>query len=316
MPKEITQFRCLLISPGDVEAERDAITKLVESWNAQIGKNLNVNIDLTKWETHSTPDMSEGPQDVLNRQIVDDCDLGIAIFWSRIGSPTKGYISGSVEEIERLLKINKRVLVYFCEKPIPQNSLKDDQFNKLQRLKGEFSERGLLNTYSTISELTEKVQFHITNVITSIVSQSLGIRDDSTTSKSTDNDLPKPKLNVFLQLGFISDVLSGIQDIFSVTVQNASRQVVYLRNVYLKLKDERVLVLRRDAVTMEYQQKRILHPGESFSFNIDPKQIFAKIDPSSLISAGVKDEIDRTYETNPEHFAKVIKTAYLMYKKK
>lgn len=316
MPKEITQFRCLLISPGDVEAERDAITKLVESWNAQIGKNLNVNIDLTKWETHSTPDMSEGPQDVLNRQIVDDCDLGIAIFWSRIGSPTKGYISGSVEEIERLLKIKKRVLVYFCEKPIPQNSLKDDQFNKLQQLKGEFSERGLLNTYTTISELTEKVQFHITNVITSIVNQSLGIRDDSTTSKSTDNDLPKPKLNVFLQLGFISDVLSGIQDIFSVTVQNASRQVVYLRNIYLKLKDERILVLRRDAVTMEYQQKRILYPGESFSFNIDPKQIFAKIDPSSLISAGVKDDIDRTYETNPEHFAKVIKTAYLMYKKK
>ncbi len=315
MPKKITQFHCLLISPSDVEAERDAITKLVESWNAQIGKNLNVNIDLTKWKTHSTPDMSKSPQDVLNRQIVDDCDLGIAIFWSKVGSPTKGYISGSVEEIERLLKNDKRVLVYFCERPVPQNFLKNNQFNKLQQLRRDFAERGLFNTYTEISQLTQKVQFHITNVITSIVNQSLGIKDDSITSKSTDSNLPKPKLNVFLQLGFVSDVLTGLQDIISLTVQNTSRQVVYLRNVYLKLKDERILVPRRDAVTMAYQQKRILHSGESFSFNIDPEQIFAKINPKSLIGAGVKDDIDRTYETNPEHFAKAIKTAYLMYKK-
>jgi len=40
MPQQITEYKCLLISPGDVTAERDALTEVVQSWNAEIGRAL------------------------------------------------------------------------------------------------------------------------------------------------------------------------------------------------------------------------------------------------------------------------------------
>src|SRR5438045_1658210 len=99
MPQQIIEYRCLLISPGDVAEERDALTKLVNDWNAQIGCGLGVRVELVRWESHATPDMSGPPQEVINTQLLGDCDLGIAVFWSRLGTPTSTHPSGSVEEV-------------------------------------------------------------------------------------------------------------------------------------------------------------------------------------------------------------------------
>src|SRR5437867_1957784 len=114
MPQQISEYRCLLISPSDVTEERDALTNMVQSWNAQIGGALNVRVELLRWESHATPDMTRQPQTVLNEQLLETCELGIAVFWSRIGTAMQDYESGSVEEIDRLLKRGVRVLVYFC----------------------------------------------------------------------------------------------------------------------------------------------------------------------------------------------------------
>jgi hypothetical protein len=120
---KITEYRCLLISPSDVAQERDALTDLVNGWNAQIGRALNVRVELVRWETHASPDLQGPPQSVLNRQLLGDCHFGIALFWSRIGTPTSSYRSGSDEEIRRLLDAGVRVLVYFNRSPIPQDNL-------------------------------------------------------------------------------------------------------------------------------------------------------------------------------------------------
>src|SRR5205807_8690783 len=98
MPNQIVEYRCLLVSPSDVLEERNALTQMVNLWNAQIGRGLNVRVELVRWESHSTPDLSGPPQAVLNQQLLESCDIGIAIFWSRIGSPTDTNESGSVEE--------------------------------------------------------------------------------------------------------------------------------------------------------------------------------------------------------------------------
>jgi hypothetical protein len=58
MPRQTIEYRCLLISPGDVSAERDALTELVNRWNAQIGRGLNARVELVRWESHATPDMT------------------------------------------------------------------------------------------------------------------------------------------------------------------------------------------------------------------------------------------------------------------
>src|SRR5687767_4662115 len=100
MSRSLTEYQCLLISPGDVTQERDAVSEVVAHWNGQIGKALGCRVELVKWETHETPDASDEPQKILNGQFVDTCDLGIAAFWARIGSSTTTHPSGSAEEID------------------------------------------------------------------------------------------------------------------------------------------------------------------------------------------------------------------------
>ena len=99
MPTPIIEYRCLLISPSDVLEERDALTSLVQRWNAQVGTGLNARLELVRWEFHATPDLSDTAQNVINAQLLESCDLGIAVFWSRLGTPTPTYPSGSIEEI-------------------------------------------------------------------------------------------------------------------------------------------------------------------------------------------------------------------------
>ncbi|WP_353622123.1 hypothetical protein [Halocella sp. SP3-1] len=59
------------------------------------------------WETSAFPESGKRPQALLNKQIVNDSDAAIAIFWTRFGTPTEEYDSGTEEEIEKMLKSDK-----------------------------------------------------------------------------------------------------------------------------------------------------------------------------------------------------------------
>jgi hypothetical protein len=99
---KIELLQCLIISPGDVAEARTAISNAIAFWNAQVGRGREVRIEPVMWEVHSRPDVGDHPQAIINRQLVDDCNFGLAVFWTRLGSPTKEYASGSVEEINRV----------------------------------------------------------------------------------------------------------------------------------------------------------------------------------------------------------------------
>jgi hypothetical protein len=174
MARTVSELRCLLISPGDVDAERAAVSEVVDRWNAQVGESLGARVNLVRWETHSVPDASGAPQHVLNRQIVDGCDFGIAVFWGRLGSPTASQPSGSVEEIERLRARGARVLIYFSTKDIAQAALRDDQFKRLQAFKQKMQREGLLGAYGSISHLREQVQLHLTSVVAELLERQRG----------------------------------------------------------------------------------------------------------------------------------------------
>src|ERR1700674_5809828 len=112
MPKSVTEYRCLIISPGDVVEERQAVVDVIHRWNASVGANRGIRVEPVRWETHAHPDMSGPAQANVNEQIVDDCDFGIAVFWSRVGTPTAEYGSGSIEEVERLVARGAKVMLY------------------------------------------------------------------------------------------------------------------------------------------------------------------------------------------------------------
>jgi hypothetical protein len=91
-------LRVFLASPGDVREERDVAERVSADLNKIIGRHLQWQIDLHKWEDKS-PSMGR-PQSIINPD-VDQCDLFVGLLWEHWGHPTGIYSSGFEEEFER-----------------------------------------------------------------------------------------------------------------------------------------------------------------------------------------------------------------------
>jgi len=121
MARNTIVFRVLIASPSDVARERKVLAQSFERWNAAHSASMGVMLEPIQWETHAHPAVGDYPQGIINRQIVDDSDIVVGVFWSRLGTPTPVAASGTVEEIERLRARGKRVLLYFSSADLPQN---------------------------------------------------------------------------------------------------------------------------------------------------------------------------------------------------
>ena len=153
MPRALLTYRCLVISPSDVPEHRDAVERAIHAWNAHTGPMLNARIEPVRWESHARPQIGSGPQagsaeqaDRGGRRLRHRVLLGPA---RHADGRTRQ--SGSVEEIEQLLKRGAPVMVYFCTAPVPQDTLKKDptQFGRLQELRKRYEKRGILWPYAT-----------------------------------------------------------------------------------------------------------------------------------------------------------------------
>jgi hypothetical protein len=109
-----------LCGPGDVAKEIAIAQEVVTEWNLHHGESRGFWIKHQHWLTDSHPDLRERAQAVINRQMVDDSDIIVAVFWSRFGTSTGAAASGTEEEIRRGIKLSRRVMVYFSElEPLP-----------------------------------------------------------------------------------------------------------------------------------------------------------------------------------------------------
>jgi hypothetical protein len=100
MPRNATIYRVLIASPSDVFEEREAARNVIYNWNASHSANMSIMFEPVLWETHVTPELGDRSQSIINRQIVDDSDILIGMFWTRVGTPTGTFESGTVDEIE------------------------------------------------------------------------------------------------------------------------------------------------------------------------------------------------------------------------
>ena len=91
MPKQVIEYCCLLISPGDVAEERDALTELVNNWNAQIGKSL--------LEPGQSRKISLNPLEFTDAQLTD---FGCVIMEDQIGRVFRSDTAEMAEVIERV----------------------------------------------------------------------------------------------------------------------------------------------------------------------------------------------------------------------
>jgi len=296
MAKTIVEFRCLLISPSDVEAERGALSEVVGLWNAQIGAALGAKIDLVRWETHGIPDASGSAQAILNRQIVDGCDFGIAVFWARLGGPTAEYESGSVEEIQRLRERGAQVMIYFSTAPVPQTLLTDGQFKNLSEMKAKLQAEGLLGSYISIGDLREKVMLNLTSVVSALLESQRG-QPSPVTIRPALLTAPTPDVRILVYPAETYPPTPGIKHLLGIRVQNYSPVVVLIAGISILKTSNRALWLYRDAVTGIEQRRQPLRPGESLLWSASGDALLLDGPIEEFTDVVVQDDIGREYRS-------------------
>lgn len=161
MPKNITQYDLLISCPSDVQDEILLIDDVVNQFNTQFTDTLGIAIRTKHWSKNSYAQSGGTPQSLLNKQFVNDCDAAIAIFWTRFGTPTDKYESGTEEEIENMLSSGKQVFMYFSDKPLPPSLQNPDEYAKVQNFRNKYKSKGLYFTYSTDEKLKNMLFAHL-----------------------------------------------------------------------------------------------------------------------------------------------------------
>jgi hypothetical protein len=172
-----TVVHVMVASPSDVPQERVIVRDVIAEWNAIHAKDRKTVLLPLGWETHSTPEMGDRPQAIINGQLLKDADLLVAMFWTRIGSPTGVANSGTVEEIEEHIQTGKPVMIYFSSAPVRPDSIDEKQYAALKAFKQSLREKGLFEEYESLSDFRGKFTRHLAQKIISrfpVLSQSSG----------------------------------------------------------------------------------------------------------------------------------------------
>jgi len=161
-------WKVMIASPKDVAAERQVIREAINDWNAANSEqddDRSVVLLPVSSETNATPEMGDRPQAILNRQILKECDLLVAVFWTRLGSPTGVAPSGTVEEIQKHLSSHKHAMIYFSNAPVPPNAIDPDQYHALMQFRKECFQHGLCDSYESVPDFRAKFSRHLATIM-------------------------------------------------------------------------------------------------------------------------------------------------------
>lgn len=156
MPFNSRAYRVLIASPSDVEEEREIAVRVIQEWNDLYAYTRGVVLLPLRWETHSAPEYGTRPQEVINRAIVDQCDLLVGIFWTRIGTPTGVADSGTLEEIARVARAGKPIMLYFSKVGVDPDRIDLQQLDRLNAFKSATYPNALTESYKSHIEFRDK----------------------------------------------------------------------------------------------------------------------------------------------------------------
>ncbi len=158
MPYSATAVKVMIASPTDVLSEKSLVRDVIAEWNAIYSESTRIVLMPVAWDTHYSPDVTGTPQQAISRQVLAGCDLLIATFWTRIGSPTGKSSSGTVEEIREHIAAGKQAMIYLSSVPVLPDTIDEEQFAALQAFKAECVQKGIwVQPYETLAEYRQVV---------------------------------------------------------------------------------------------------------------------------------------------------------------
>lgn len=165
MPKALTRYTVLLSAPGDAAHECEIADEELRNINRTHSGETGIDFYPTDWRRDSRADSGDEPQKLLNRQIVEDADIILAIFKERFGTPTSQYGSGTEEEIMLGIEMGKTVLVYFWEPGdnfVPRDAA---QFAKIAELKKSLQSKTVYKAFTDDAKLGSLIRHDFTKLL-------------------------------------------------------------------------------------------------------------------------------------------------------
>lgn len=109
-------YYIMIASPSDMQEARKKVAETIDSWNQELGFERRLFFRVLRWEEDVVPEVTgKDGQTNINEQLCDKSDIVLALFGKKLGTPTKCYPSGTVEEIEVHIKQGKLAYVLFAE---------------------------------------------------------------------------------------------------------------------------------------------------------------------------------------------------------
>ena len=169
MPNNIIVYDWLISCPADVAEYVDMLEKEVLHFNNFFGRSNNIIVRTRHWSKDSYSEFGNPPQELLNKQIVDSSDLALGVFWTRFGTPTENYGSGTEEEIERMLAMGKQVFLYFLDKPVCPSQINQEQYKKIQTFMNKHKNEGIFFSVPDEKTLANKFRENLELYFDSII---------------------------------------------------------------------------------------------------------------------------------------------------
>lgn len=161
MSQAVTLYNIFIASPSDVAWARAQIRQTVHAWNEIHAKHSSSVLLPVGWETSSAPNMGKPAQELINEKLLSDADLLVGVFWTRLGTPTAEYDSGTVEEIERHIEAGRPTLLYFSGEPVALDSVDRDEYDRLTSFKKSCRERGQYHSFDNPDQFADDFNRHL-----------------------------------------------------------------------------------------------------------------------------------------------------------
>lgn len=165
MPFPANAFEVMIACPSDMEGNLVHVHRAIASWNDSHAKRLGFVLLPIHWRTHAAPAAGDRPQDIINRHVLARADILIALFGTRMGSPTGGCASGTEEEILRHRKEGKPVMVYFSRAAVDPNLIQTEQLEAVRRFKERLGACALFGEFSDSPELVQALLRDLLRVV-------------------------------------------------------------------------------------------------------------------------------------------------------
>ena len=166
MPIRAEIYNVMLSSPSDMQKERGKISRTITSWNQKLGLKYQVFFQVFRYEKDILPRITgKDGQTVINDLLCKKSDIAIAFFGKKLGTPTKHYPSGTVEEIAIHLEQEKPVYLFFAKN---QDVDITDEYQRLLNYQQEMKAKGIYGEFSSLKELSDKVEKILESIATEV----------------------------------------------------------------------------------------------------------------------------------------------------